>query len=278
MGIGMLMSTSASAAIQLLDSTGHVVQLPTPAQRIISLSPNLTEILALVGGGSQLVGRDKYSDYPTYVTSVPIVGDYFSINHERLVRLRPDLVLLEHSASQLGLLRVLKQLQIPFYINRADHLNSIARTINDIGRLSGHTLAAKREALRFSRQLSLFRAKHHPKVTVFYELWHKPLLTVNDQTLIGEVIVLCGGRNLGSHFKEKIAKISDETVVRANPDIILTSVKDSSWYKFKSLRAVRERQIFFIDPDELDRTGPRLLQGVARVCHIMVTSLRRPTA
>lgn len=254
--------------IVVIDSDGNKIVATRPVKRIITLAPNLTEILCAVGAENQLVGRDKNSDYPLEVQNVPVVGDYYKINIEKVLKLQPDLIVFESTPHLPSQITLLKKKNVLVYINRAKTLNSISKTMMDLGKLSCHEETAKLKSKLFVQGL-----KSHPvptkKLTVFYELWHTPLLTVTEKTIIGQTITLCGGQNIAASFKFDTPKVSYETVLRANPDIIITSVKNSDWQRFTRLKAVKNHKVFYLSPDLVERTGPRLLLGKNRICQFV---------
>lgn len=251
------------------DSFSHTVVLSHVAQRIISLAPNLTEMLYEIGAQNQIVGRDKNSDHPTAVSHTPVVGDYFKISIEKIIKLHPDLVLVEQSPCLLAQIKKLHDLGIVVYVHRADSISSIPKTMKDLGNLTGHATTASVKVMLFRQKIASFKSIPHSGRTVFYELWDSPLLTVNNQTMIGQIISLCGGRNIAGDFKSDNPKISYETILKSNPDIILTSVNHSTWQRFKHLKAVKLSRVFYISPETIQRATPRILVDIENICHII---------
>lgn len=268
----LLQPLIATASISVIDGTGTKITLQTPAKRIISLAPNLTEIVCELNGFDQLIARDSASDYPQKVKALPVVGNYYKLNIEKIVLLHPDLVLTEHAALQKKNIEMLNSFGIPVYVNHAQSIASVAKTFRDVGYLSDHPQEGLKKADLFLTKLTSCATKKTYQPSVFYEIWNAPLLTSNNTTPIGQIIVLCGGRNIAGNFTAQLAKISMETVLKANPDIIFTSVKDDNWFKFKALRAVKHKRVYRIPSELIDRTGPRMINGIEKICSLIQSS------
>lgn len=251
--------------LSMISTANANTKLNTEARRIISLAPNLTEILCEVGAAHQIVGRDKYSDYPDLMKKVPIAADYYKLNLERIVKLHPDLVVLEYSAISQAQIERLQKWGIPVYVNHATDLQSIINTTIALGTLSGHQALGQEKAKYFAKLLQSYRKNPKYKIKVFYELWNAPLLTVNEHTVIGQCITLCGGSNIFGKLHQETPKISIETVLKEDPDIIVTSVNKDFWLRWKHLKAVKKGKVFYLAPDVIERTGPRLFVGIQKL-------------
>jgi iron complex transport system substrate-binding protein len=268
----------AYSAIRVVDSRGTLIQLARPAKRVISLSPNLSEILFAIDAGDIIIARDKYSDYPPAIARVPIISRYFQLNLESVLLLKPDLIVAEQASFLSGKLNRLREMGIPVYINKAENLRSIVKTIFDLGQLTGHELKAVSMGQEFIQRIESIREKFQAKesVTVFFELWSKPLLTVNQHTIIHEMITLCGGKNIFADLLTTSPQVSVESLLVKNPEAILSSKINfaSRWQSYSSLKAVKNDHLFYISADMIERTGPRLLQGLTQICEAL-ESVRR---
>lgn len=256
-------SSTAAAAAKL----GH------PARRIISLAPHTTELLFAAGAGDRLVGTVEYSDYPPAARAIPRVGDIAGIDLERLVALRPDLVVAWQSGNPPELLQRIEQFGIPVYITEPRTPEAIADTLLALGRLAGTEQAARRAAADFSEGLSALRAQYRDRrsMTVFFQISDRPLMTVNGEQMISAVLRLCGGRNVFTDLAVLAPAVDVEAVLAANPEVILASGPQSEewlneWRRWPQLRAVRRGQLFSIPEDWVARPGPRILLGARRIC------------
>jgi iron complex transport system substrate-binding protein len=270
---GLLLFTLLMSAAYSAPTYGHVKKVKEqPLSRIISLAPNLTEILCEIGAGSSIIAVDKNSDFPPLAKNLPVIAEYGRLNIEEILRLNPELVIAEQSEVLKGQLRRLEQLGIPVYLSRTQSIADIAQTIYRLGVLTGHQKMANCKAKEFAQQLAQLKMQYEskPRVKVFYQLWHKPLLTMNQHTIIHEVIMLCGGENIFARTLSPASYVSIEAVLHANPDVIIASDGGNwqkKWYIWPQLVAVRNRNLFSVPGDFIQRAGPRLLLGAKMLCH-----------
>lgn len=269
--------TLNAQAISVEDDTGQTLTLKQPAQRIVSLAPHTTEILYAAGAGNAVVGVVAHSDYPPPARQLPQVGGYDALDLERIVALKPDLIVAWDSGNPRQQLQRLKQLGIPVYFSEPRSIDDIAENILRLGHLSGNTSTAKKAARRLRRTERQLRQRYagRPKVRVFYQIWHRPLMTINGEHVISDVIRLCGGENVFADLPMLSARIDVEAVLKTDPEVIIASGMGASrpewldtWRKWPGLYAARDN-LYFIHPDLLQRHGPRIVQGAERLCHIL---------
>ncbi|MDD5329798.1 MAG: cobalamin-binding protein [Sulfuricella sp.] len=264
----LLASASAAAPISAVDDAGRTVALFAPAQRILSLAPHVTELVFAAGAGARLAGVTSFSDYPAAAKSLPLVGDYGKIDAERILALKPDLVIGWRSGNSAADVAALERLGIPVFLTEPRRLEDIPRLIETIGELAGTRREAAAAAAGFRAEAAELRRRYGGRrpVRVFYEIWHDPLLTINGAHLIGDVIGLCGGRNLFSSAASLTPAVSVEDVLAGNPEAIVASHSLQGWRTYPRLAAVRRGSLFFIDPDLIQRQTPRILTGARRMC------------
>lgn len=263
-----------SDLIVVQDDLGHQVELKTPARRVISLSPHLTENVFSVGGGDFLVGVSAFSDYPKQAQFIENIGDFQSLNIEKIISLKPDLILIWADGSNYSGLSVFKKLGIPVYWSQPKSLESIANELKNIGMLLGLSEIANQESESFLLQLQqLKKFTQQSKVKVFFQVWDNPLQSINNNTLIGNVIELCGGENIFANAVAKAPLISVETVIAKNPNIIIgTNDIDGSaywmdaWRKWTSISAVANDDIYSFNADYLVRHTKRVMVGAKEIC------------
>lgn len=273
--MALILSSATFATIELNDALGRKVILKVPAQRIVSLAPHITEVLFAAGAGDQVVGAVSYSDYPEQAKTIPRVGSYNSISYEAIVALQPDLVVVWQSGNGGEVVQRLEALGLNIYVGEPRTLESIALSLRHMGLLSGHEVTAELAADRFVEKLSKLRSRYsqQPTLGVFYQLWNEPMMTMNGKHLISDVIRLCGGRNVFADALPFVPRISVESVVRANPQVIIASGSGKSrpkqlddWRDWPTIDAVRNEQLYFIPPDLLQRHTPRIMQGAEQMC------------
>ena len=265
----------AHAAVRQVDDRGKVVALVKPAARIISLAPHITELVFAVGAGDKLVGVSSYSDYPPAAKRIGVIGDGGKIDLERVVELRPDLVIAWQSGNHISDITQLERLGIPVFVTEPRRLGDISKLLRTFGQLTGSVEQAEQSAAAFEkiRDALASRYSNAAPVSVFYEIWHQPLMTVNSDHMISDVIRLCGGRNIFEAVHVLTPTVSMESVLAADPQVIIASgalYQDEAvwqdWQRFKQLRAVKHHHLFSIHPDLIQRQTPRILQGAELMC------------
>ncbi|KWF35743.1 cobalamin-binding protein [Burkholderia diffusa] len=280
----------AHAAVTARDDAGNTVTLPAPAQRVISLAPHATELVYAAGGGAKLVGTVTYSDYPPAAQSVQRVGDNKALDLERIAALKPDLIVVWRHGNAERQTDALRALHIPLFFSEPKHLDDVATSLHRLGTLLGTEPAADAAAASFSRDIAALRARYaaRPPVTMFFQVWDRPLTTLNGAHLFNEVITLCGGRNVFAALKPLAPTVTDEAVLAANPEAIVTTSAGATrsdaplpslarWRAWPALTAVARNNLFAIDGDLLTRPSPRIAQGAAALCEDLDTArARRP--
>jgi len=274
----LLLTSSATAAVSVVDDAGRTVTLAKPAQRIVSLAPHATELLFAAGAGKAVVGAVRYSDFPEAAKQVPVVGDYNALDLETLLSLKPDLIVAWQSGNPAAAIERLLKFNIPVFLSEPRHLDDIATNLERLGVLTGTQISAAAASAQFRAALQQLRADYSGKapVTVFYQIWDRPLITLNGAHMISAVLELCGGKNLFAALPVIAPEVSMEAVLAADPDVIIASGSASSedhglaqWVRWPALRAVRNKQLYFVEPDNIQRSTPRLLQGAKEICQAL---------
>ena len=271
----LLAAGSAQAAIDIADDTGQALHLAQPAKRIVSLAPHITELLFAAGAGNRVVGAVQYSDYPEAAKKIARVGGYTSVDMEKVAALKPDLVVAWKSGNRGAHLDKLRALGIPVFINEPRRIDDVARSIAQLGKLAGTDSAGEAAAQAFRKRHAALAAKYsaRPPVRIFYEAWNRPLMTINGEHLISDVIRLCGGDNVFAKLPMLAPTIDAEAVLAAMPEVIVASGMGEGrpewlddWRKWTKLPAVAQGNLFFIPPDQIQRHTPRILDGAERLC------------
>ena len=265
----------AVAEIQVDDSLGRKLVLEKPATRVISLAPHMTEVAFAAGAGAQLIGAVSYSDYPEAAKAIPRVGSYDNVSYETLVALNPDLVLAWRSGNGDEVIKRLESLGLTVYVDESKTLEDVARSVRAVGKLTGNEAVAEAEARAFLQKLSQLRETYSTRqeVGVYYQIWDEPLLTLNGDHLISDVVRLCGGRNVFADSPVLVSRISVESVIRVDPQVIIASGMDKArpewldkWREWTSMTAVKNNQLYFVPPDVLQRHTPRIIEGASLMC------------
>ncbi len=276
----LLSGGPASAEVSAADDTGQRIRLPAPATRIVSLAPHLTELLFAAGAGSAVVGVSEYSDYPPGATRLPSVGNSQRIDIERVLALRPDLVVGWQSGNSSAQLARLRRLGIPVFISEPRRMEAIATSLERLGALAG-TADGSAAAARFRRGLQQLRERYGQQraVSVFYQVWPTPLMTLNDEHIVSEAIRLCGGVNVFAGLRPLVPTVSREAVISTDPELIVASNEPAGalegWQAFGGMRAVRNRRMVVVDGSLMNRAGPRMLEATRFLCE-QIATVRQP--
>ena len=270
----MLSFAAAAQQVSVTDDAGKTVALARPAQRMVSIAPSLAELAFAAGAGARLVGVARHSDFPPEVRDLPQVGDALSVDLERIVALRPDLVLAWKSGNHSADFERLQRLGYPVLVTEPRRLSDIPRALRAIGMLAGTRPDAERAAREFERGIRELRERYSKasRVRVFYQIWHKPLLTVNGAHMISDVIALCGGENVFSDVSQLTPTISPETLIAAKPEVILGGgsaggeKEFGDYWRVLGLPPLSELPAHYIRPDLIQRQTPRILEGAMAVC------------
>jgi len=266
---------SENSAIQVIDFNGNTVSLAAPAERVIALAPHVVENIFSAGAGDKLIGVVQYSDFPEQAKSLPIVGGYEKTNHEKIVELDPDLIIAWESGNSHASLTRLTELGYTVYVDQPDTLADVAKSIKDIGILTGRTAVARPAAENYLAQLAKFKFKYKnaPKVSAFYQVWNQPLQTINGKHIISDAIETCGGMNVYADEFAVAPVINVESILERDPQAIIASGMSDSrpdwlndWRKWPSLTAVQKDNLFFVDPDHIQRHTTRILLGIESIC------------
>ena len=263
------------AEVSVSDDTGREVRLARPAQRIVSLAPHITELLFSAGAGDRLVGAVDFSDWPPAAKQLPRVGAYNAVDMERILALRPDLVVAWASGNPPALIERLRGLGLTVFLSEPRELEDVAGNLERLGRLAGTEATAQAAADAFRRRLQALRERYSARVpvSVFYQIWFRPLMTVNGEHLISKVIRLCGGRNVFADLPTLVPKLDMEAVLAADPQAIVAGVREpgdeawqADWRRWPQLRAVREGHLISLPADLMQRHTVRILDGAGQLC------------
>jgi len=268
---------AASSRFSVLDDEGALVQLPGPARRIISLAPHATELLYAAGAGAKVLATVRYADFPEAAKRLPLVGDARSLDLERIAAFKPDLIVAWSGGSSPQQLAKLRSLGVPLFQSSPRTLPQIADSLRRLGILAGTGAVAERSAVAFEIELANLKARYsqRPPVRVFYQVWPQPLLTLNRDHLISEVMQVCGGVNVFAAAPTLVPTVSREEVLAAHPQVLAAGVQDAArdaqstlapWKDLRHFEPIARGQVILLPGDLISRQGPRILQGAHLLC------------
>lgn len=260
------------------DDGGKTVCLEQPAERIISLSPGATELLFSAGAGGQVKAVSAWSDYPPEAADLPQVGDSNRLDLEAIVALEPDLVVAWVDGNSASQLAKIEALGVPVFWLKPRTFEDIASAVERLALLSGNEKAGAIRAADFLAGIRALRKRFRDArpVRVFYQVWHEPLMTINDDELIGRAIILCGGDNVFGHLPRLVPRISRESVLDADPDAIISGGEDNDdrrwleqWRQYPELTAVARDNLYLVPPSLIQRPTLRMLEGTEQLCQTL---------
>jgi len=279
---------SAAAPLELRDDAGTLHRLERPAVRVVALAPHLSELVFAAGAGAALVGRDSWSDHPPAARAATDVGDAFRLDLERVVTLQPDLVLAWGGGTPPATIAKLRELHLRVVVLRPRTLDDPARHLEMIGTLTGHPSEGAAAALRYRNALNALRAHEAgaKPLRVFYQVNEQPLYTVNGRAPLGQIIALCAGLNPFGELGPLAPVVSEEAVIAADPQVILSAAGEGGsvaalrkrWGRWPALSATKHGAFYALDADLVARPGPRLPEGAAAVCKALDAERARKPA
>jgi iron complex transport system substrate-binding protein len=256
-----------------IDEIGRRVKIPHSPRKIISLAPSITEILFALGLNEEIVGVTDFCDYPKAVLSRPRIGGFINPSIEKIVLLKPDLIIGARDGNRMETIQKLNDLGLSVYVVDPKSYDGVVKTIKNIGEIVGRQDESERIVtnmiLKKENILKLTRAL--PKPAVFFQVGYFPIITVGRDTLADDLIRSAGGRNISEDESAGYLLYSIETILSKSPDIIIISsmeTKNDSWKLFKmwlnwkAIPAVKRNAIYVIDSNWVDRPAPRVVEGL----------------
>lgn len=264
--------------VTVIDDLGRTVHLASPAQRVVSLAPSITECLFAIGAGDRVAGVTDYCTFPPAAAAKPKVGGITTPSIEAIVRLRPDLIVLSMEGNVRQDFDRLTTLNIPVFVTNPRTLEGIHRSIAHLGRLTGHEADADSlsRAMRI-RETALRERIGSSRASVLLFLSVDPLIVVGGKTFLDDLLRLAGGDNVAADIPGTYPAVSREAVLTRNPSVIMLTtdlVPDidhllARFPEWRTLDAVRNGRVYRIDPDIVSRPGPRALDALELLSHYL---------
>jgi len=264
----------------LTDEVGRKVRVPHSPKRIISLAPNITETLFALGLNEEIVGVTGFCDYPEAALKKPRIGGFVNPDIEKIVSLKPDLIVGTRDGNRAEAIQSLNELGFPVYLVDPKGFDGVVSTIRNIGDIAGrrdpakgiakNMIKKKEDAFRLTRSL--------PKPKVFFQVGNAPIVTVGRGTLADDLIRLAGGRSISENESESYPHYSVETIIAKAPEIIImTSMEGErgyanlakNWQRWKNIPAVRSGAIHVLDSNLVDRPSPRIVDGLEALLRVI---------
>lgn len=270
------MAEAADTHVTVVDDFGRKVTVRHPLRRIVSLAPGPTAMLRAAGAGDRLVATIEYSGQSASENKLAKIGTADAIDMERLIELRPEVVVVWPDGNNPAQIAAIERLGIPVYRQEAVTLDGIAESLRRLGKLAGTSGVADREASALQAKLVALRKEYasvsHPP-SVLLEVWDRPLYTVGGRELMSDALRVCGARNVFEDLPGRAPAIGVEAVIARNPDIIIAAAPPGSaaswlaeWSRFPSIRAVRTGRLISFEDQRLIGLGPGAIDATAAMC------------
>jgi iron complex transport system substrate-binding protein len=278
--LALLPLATLAADLHAKGADGVEIVLAAPATRVVSLAPDFSELLFDVGAGDALKGTVEYSDYPDAAKQVPRLGDAFHVDIEKLLALKPDLVLVWQGGTPQPLIDKLRALKLNVLALGTHELPDIAANLETLGRLTGHDDKAQLAADDFRTRLNALRKSYADRapLKVFYEISAQPLFTVGGGQSISRIIEVCGGRNVFADLTDLAPAESLESVIARDPQVIVTGDAEGQagdrfkdWQRWPKLAAVQAGNFVTLNDDWISRSTPRILDAGKQLCEALQT-------
>ncbi len=266
--------------ITLQQADGSQLILDRPATTIITLSPHLAELAFAAGVGARVVATVEHSNYPAAAAELPRVGDAFRLDLERIVSLKPDLVIAWQSGNPALAIGRLQELGLTTWVIEIRQPEEIATSLQQMATAGGQARAGQMAAEHARSRLQKIQQAGigKPRVRYFYQVAAQPLFTLNGQHLISQSLALCGGENIYADETVLAPQISLESVIVLDPEVMFAPAVEghgnplAAWQQWPRLQAVKNQRLYSLPADEISRATPRMLEAVATACSLLHTT------
>lgn len=244
-------------------------------KRIVALAPHIVEMLFDIGAGEQIVGTVEYADFPDAALKIPRIGSYHGIQIEKVLELKPDLVIVWRSGSKDSDIEQMEKMGLKVIYSQPDKIEDVARELRKLGKYAGHEAQAEKVANRYLQRLKKLRQQHEniAPMKVFYQLWPEPMRTINKETWINQLIEVCQGENVFADNPTPYPQIGIENVIVSQPEIIILPDEKSNkeqpvidWRKWPEIPAAKHNRFIRVNADLLHRFSTRMLKGIEDMC------------
>jgi iron complex transport system substrate-binding protein len=261
-----------------VDEAGRQVTLPVKIERIVSLAPNLTEIVYAVGAGDQLVGNTEYCDYPVQAKSIAKIGDTMHPSVERIIALKPQIVLVSTASQLEAFTKQLDQQRIAVYVTNPRSLDEIFHSITVLGDMFGHhdwAISVAQDLRTRTAAVEVAMRSVKP-VKVFYQVSGEPLYTIGHEAYLTDLVRRAGGVSVTAEVPGAFPRFSDEAALAARPEAIILpsggsmgTANSTVAASLKNSPAVLNNRVYKINDDYLSRPGPRLVDGLVELARAL---------
>jgi iron complex transport system substrate-binding protein len=269
-----------SSSQRFKDEVGREVIVPFPPKKIVSLAPNITEILFSLGLDQEIVGVSIHCNFPEKVQSKVRVGSYISLDFEKIVSLKPDLIIATGAGNTRDMVERLERLGFPTYVIFPKNVEDVIRSVGHLSQLVGREKEGAEiiQEMKRRRERVVELTLGLPRPRVFLQIGEAPIVTVGKNSFADDLIRLAGGDNVAGNEKEMYPRFGMEEILKRSPEVILISSMNprgnyqkvlQEWSRWKTIPAVKNGQIHLIDSDLIDRPSPRIIEGLEEMARLL---------
>jgi iron complex transport system substrate-binding protein len=256
------------------DEAGRRVRVPVRLTRVVTLAPNLTEIVYAVGAGDLLVGNTTFCDYPAEARQVTKVGDTLQPNIERIIALRPEVIFVSTASQLETFTKQLDERGISVFVTDPHDLEGVFASIRTLGEILGRADAAATVVNKLRARAAAVheRVLLRPTVTVFYQVSPQPLWTAGKKSWITDLIRRAGGKSVTAEVEGEWVRYSDESALASRPEALIMATGGEKMEVAPALQkspAVKAGRVYGINGDFLSRPGPRLVDGLEQMARAL---------
>ncbi len=259
----------------IYDDLNNKFLLSDVPQKVISLAPNLTEIIFKLGQGNKIIGDTKYCNYPEEAKKVDKVGDMLSVNYEKIVQLDPDIIFLTVEGNNKQQYKKLQQLGYKIFVSNPRDYLGIKKTFLDIAKIFNVENTALKQIGGWDKKINSVQTAigKSPRKTAMFLISVNPLMAAGPNTFVNQFLVICGLKNILSNTISNYPIINREEVLKKNPDYIIVSNQNTNFIsnalsifpEWKDINAIRENNVISVNPDLFFRPGPRFAEAVQKL-------------
>jgi iron complex transport system substrate-binding protein len=283
LALGPAAAALAAPTRTVQDDLGRAVSVRVAPLGIVSLTPGATEMLFAAGAGAEVIATVEYSDEPSAARGITRIGDVAAVDMERLVALRPDVVVAWPAGGNPAQRQKIAALGIPIYQQQVVRLADLPPSLRRLGVLAGSETAAERAARALEGRLSALSRTYAAgaggagkRPSVLLQVWNRPIYTVGGRHLMSDALIICGASNVFADLSEAGPVVDTEAVIARNPDIILAAAPRgegaawvADWQRFGSLEAVRHHRVVAFEDQGLSRLGPSVIDATENLCRTL---------
>lgn len=256
----------------IMDDLGKSFEVNTKINKIVSLAPNLTELLFSLNVGNKIVGNTKYCNYPDSAKSIEKVGDLLTVDVEKIISLKPDIIFITVEGNSKYDYDKLKQLGLKVFVSNPKNYRGIKKTLSDMSKILGKEKVGDSLIINWDLRIEKVKKTHDVifAQTVLFLVSTNPIFTVGKNSFINEILTFAGLKNIASDNDIKYPLYNREEIVKRDPDYILLYETNTNkidellraYPEWNTLKSVINKRIFYVNADLFSRPGPRFVDAV----------------